>query len=641
METEEKIVNPSEEKEDGRIRYLDKWFADSMLVEEDFYRQAVEDEKFYLGDQWDASDRRKLEQEERPALTYNNIFPIVNLVNGYHRQNRQDIKVMNVRGGSQGVAEVLTAIIKHTKQTKNGDWEISHAHLLGCITGKSYIGINIDYDDDLLNGQLFYEFNHCRDILFDPFGSRYDLADRDFMFRSAWMPISKIRNTYKLKGKDTLEVLAYDRKIASGVETFNYEDATKYQIQEKQDIENYRYRVKECWWKEYQKQKFLINIQNGQVHNVSQLKKGNIERIIFNNPVLRMVERTKPIMHLSQYVGRAELYHTVNPLGGMTNFPVVGFFPYFIDGKCQGIVTQLKDAQREHNKRISQALHHLNSTANSGFTADADAVEDWDDFVEHVAHVGYVKKIKTGKRFEKDHPTELSRGHVELALMGANAMRTISNVNADLLGQDNTETVSGIAIARRQAQGLLGTEIIHDNLRLTLKILGDRSIEAIQKSGAYSREEVLRLVVDEQDTPMAINQKVQGAERALNDLTVGRYETVVTTSIQTPTARFANYMALLEAIKIGVPIPPQLLAKASDWPYKDEIIQGIQQQMAAQAEAKKAEMADKDKDRQLEIMKIREKTSGDMLKDAQKAQMDAVKEFGKGDGKDRSNSKKD
>jgi len=33
LETEEKIVNPSEEKEDGRIRCLDKWFADAMLVE--------------------------------------------------------------------------------------------------------------------------------------------------------------------------------------------------------------------------------------------------------------------------------------------------------------------------------------------------------------------------------------------------------------------------------------------------------------------------------------------------------------------------------------------------------------------------------------------------------------------------------
>lgn len=634
---EEKTENPSEVKQDARIRTLDKWFADSMLVEDSFMRQAREDEKFYLGDQWDPSDKRKLEMEERPALTYNNIFPIVNLVNGYHRQNRQDIKVMNVRGGSQGVSEVLTAIIKHTKQTKNGDWEIAHAHLLGCISGKAYIGLNIDYDDDLLNGQLFYEFNHCRDILFDPFGSRYDLSDRDFMFRSAWMPVEKIKRMYKLKGKDAFEVLAYDRQISSGVETFNYEDAAKYQIQEKQDIEQYRYRVKECWWKEYVRQKFLINIQTGQVYNVSQLKKENIQRITANNPALQNVERVKPVMHLSQYVGRAELYHTVNPMGGMTNFPVVGFFPYFIDGKCQGLVTQLKDAQREHNKRISQALHHLNSTANSGYTADADAVDDWDDFVHHAAHVGYVKKIKPGKRFEKDHPTELSRGHVELAIMGANAMRTISNVNSDLLGQDNTETVSGVAIARRQAQGLLGTEIIHDNLRLTLKILGDRSIEAIQKSGAYSREEVLRLVVDEQDTPMAINQKVQGAERALNDITVGRYETVVTTAIQTPTARFANYMALLEAIKIGVPIPPTLLAKASDWPYKDEIIQGIQAQQQAQAEAAKAEKEEKDKDRQFEIMKIQEKTKGDLLVDAQKAQMDAVKDY----GKDRSNSKKD
>lgn len=624
-DTEEKTV--SKQKDEERVRTLDKWFATACEAEKSFYEQAVEDEKFYMGDQWADEDKQALQKDNKPALTYNYIFSLVNLINGYHRQNKMDIKVHNIRGGSREVAEIFGKLIKHIKQTKNGDWEISYAHLYGLITGKAYLMLDIDYEEDILNGNLFLEYVHHSDVRVDPFGNRYDLSDRDYFFRSVWMPKDRIERLYPGKLEDgDFQVSANDRLSVLGMETFNYKDAAEYQDQSDDDIDTYRYRVKEAWWKEYVEHKCLVNIQTGKVHNVSELHKEQIKRIIINNPQFRGVRRVKTEIHRSRYVGLKELLHDEKPLGGMKNFPLVGFFPYFMRNTCQGIVTQLKDPQREHNKRLSQALYHLNASANSGFTADADAVDDWDDFVEKVTNVGYVKKIKKGARFEKDHPTELSQGHVVLAQNGEVAIKKISGVNSDLLGQDQAETVSGVAIARRQAQGLMTTEIVHDNLRLSLKILGDRKIEAIQKSGAYSREEIIRLVVDGEEDQIEINKKLQGIEKVQNDLSVGTYETTVNVSIQTPTARMANYLSLIEAMKLGAPIPPDVLVQASDWPEKDKILKRMQEQMQQQAAMAKVELEEKQKDRDLEIMKIQEKTQGDMLKDAQKTHLDLLTE---------------
>src|SRR3990167_5052641 len=168
---------PSGLKSEERIRTLEKMFTDAAEVEKDFWKQAAEDERFYIGDQWDAGDRETLTNEGRPALTYNHIAPVVNVVNGWHRQNRLDHKVFPRKGGMGEVAEIMTSILKHIKQSKNGEWEISYAHLMGLVSGKSYLSINLDYDDDPLFGDLYYEFNPCFDILLDPYGMRYDLSD--------------------------------------------------------------------------------------------------------------------------------------------------------------------------------------------------------------------------------------------------------------------------------------------------------------------------------------------------------------------------------------------------------------------------------------------------------------------------------
>jgi hypothetical protein len=159
----------------------------------------------------------------------------------------------------------------------------------------------------------------------------------------------------------------------------------------------------------------------------------------------------------------------------------------------------------------------------------------------------------------------------------------------------------------------------------------------------WQSPEVIIFVVDDTEQEFEINRKSANIDKVLNDLSVGRYGTVVTTSVQTPTVRFANYMALLEAIKMGVPIPPDLLAEASDWPMKEKIVKGIQANMQAQAQARQQDLQEKEKDRQIKIAEIREKTSGDLLKDAQKAQLDAVTNYGKEkkDGNGKQSNRKD
>jgi len=58
----------------------------------------------------------------------------------------------------------------------------------------------------------------------------------------------------------------------------------------------------------------------------------------------------------------------------------------------------------------------------------------------------------------------------------------------------------------------------------------------------------------------------------------GKYQIVLTTKRATPTQRMADFYALMDAAKMGIPIPPDLLIDASDLPNKEAIKEAIRQQ---------------------------------------------------------------
>ena len=69
---------------------------------------------FFEGRQWTEDQLRELEKQKRPKVTMNKIAPLVRLVLGYHRNNRQDIRHIpgNDGAGTVLVADTLTMIEK-------------------------------------------------------------------------------------------------------------------------------------------------------------------------------------------------------------------------------------------------------------------------------------------------------------------------------------------------------------------------------------------------------------------------------------------------------------------------------------------------------------------------------------------------
>lgn len=117
-----------------------------------------------------------------------------------------------------------------------------------------------------------------------------------------------------------------------------------------------------------------------------------------------------------------------------------------------GVVRNLHDPQDEYNKRYSNILAHLNSSAHSGWMNRRSGGANKQQLELVGSKPGIVVEFASLAPTQI-RPVELSTGHFSMLQHGERSILRISGVNAELVGQTTQVTVSGRAIRARQEGG--------------------------------------------------------------------------------------------------------------------------------------------------------------------------------------------
>jgi hypothetical protein len=177
---------------------------------------------------------------------------------------------------------------------------------------------------------------------------------------------------------------------------------------------------------------------------------------------------------------------------------------------------------------------------------------------------------------KREHPPETPVALVQQAEIASEDMKAISNIYDANLGAKSNET-SGIAIAKREAQGATANSHYADNLFKSLSYTGKILIDLIPN--VYDSQRIVRILGPddvEQEVPInAVGYGPGGLPAVLNDLTVGRYDVRVRVGKSFLSKRAEAVAAMTELVKS---LPPQaqtlvldLLVKYSDWPGAEEL----------------------------------------------------------------------
>jgi len=576
----------SKEKEYQLAR--DQWDAYTRARDnghQDYIAVAKRCDAFYRGEQWDAADLSTLDDQGRPALTINTILPTINTVLGEQSTRRADVTFKPRGRGKQDVADTLTKLFLQIADNNKLDWVEATVFSDGLIQDRGWFDVRIDFDDHI-QGEVRITSKDPLDILIDPDAKEYDPRTWNEIFETRWMSLDEIEETYGQKKADKLRITV-EQGSALGTDSIEYEEirygdtysGVEYQqgnttnpeenraLRSVRVIERQYYRLKECM--------FYVDSVTGDMREVPYNWKKKKREAFADEFGLEILTKLVRKVRWTVTADRIVLFDDWSPYD---HFTLVPYFPFWRRGRPFGMVRNLISPQEQLNKISSQELHIVNTTANSGWIVEAGSLSgmDADDLEEHGAETGLVLEFNRGfNPPAKIPPNQIPTGLDRISQKAAINIKQISGISDAMLGTDSPE-VSGVAIRAKQNRGALMIQVPLDNLAKTRQYLAEKVLNLVQ---AYYTEERLVQIVDESDPmkgsdPLMLNEVTPEGE-IINDLTLGEYDVVISTSPARDNFDEMQFAEALQLREVGVPIPDDVIVDYSHLSRKGEVAQRI------------------------------------------------------------------
>lgn len=607
-EIERDTKGPAEKDETRISAESVELFKSAVALEYESRIEAAESEKFYEGDQWPEDVKRDLEASHRACLTINHVEPMVDMLGGYQRQNRQDIKFLPVEGGDQKVADLLTILVKVICDQAGMTAEETQVFEDQVITGRGVFHVYVDDSEDE-RGRVMIEYWPWSDVWFGPH-QRPDLRDCEYAIKARWFSLDAIKQLWPDKAdelgaayslvddNDNLEKTElivhgrqYDISDGKNITPFNAELVS---------IARKEIRVYEILRREYVSVYALTapdgaRVDTAQWPAAEAVKASRIAGVKFKTRNTTRMRRT--IM-----AGMTLLRDEYPDLPAGVSFGVYPAYGKRRSGKFWGKVKAAKDPQREINKRHSQAVDVVNKAAAYGWFYDKETFPNTKakrNFLKSVNSPGFVLELSDSRRMPTKvegvkFPSEMSN----LVVASTEQFREITGVSMQWV--NGAADMTGAALIERRRQGLTANEFLFDNLAATKRMMARDIVAWIKK--IYTPERVARVVMGQaKQAPgaqMMIDQQqvsdftMEDIAKLFDTVDLAQYDVVVGESAWSPTYRRAAFAQWSDLAARGVQVPMRTLVGLSDLPDKDKVLQDIdaQNQAAAQAEKAKADM---------------------------------------------------
>ena len=535
-------------------------FCETHPRQLDFLKRKVIANDFYHSRQWDAADVEELDKQGRPHETINLIKPIIRSASGYQRQSRQATTVLARKGGKEFVADVLSQVARYFEDLSHNRWQEAIWFFYGLINIKSWLSFNIDYTLDPISGDLIMRVEDESMIIEDPQSKAYDLnEDCRFIFKNSWQT------------KEWIEMMFPGVELPkTGDDYLTSDIELKYQEDHKDE-----YLIRECQWKNYVKENWLIELATQERRIVDDKTAAEARK---NKRKYRIIPRIIQKLNLTTYLGSEILQDYADPFNGVTKYSLIRFVPDFVKGECRGEVEDQIGVQKITNKSYSQILHHLNTSANSGHWVEEGSltgrgeVTSKEELEQSGSKSGFVGIYAKGTTPPiKITPTSISQGHIWLAQSGHEIIKRISGINdaTATISPERNKNLSGIAMQQQTAQGLIANEIVFDNFRFSKQIASETLVDFLRMTDVVTVDEMIAICDDKTIAAWGEKYKLTAEQMLLEiqDRNNGRYGIQVDQQQSLPTIMKDHFAILLQAAeKFPGAIPPDLLIEYSQLP---------------------------------------------------------------------------
>ena len=577
----------------------------------DFVVKADRCEKFFAGDQWDNADAAALKAARRPAITINKILSTIGTVLGEQIQNRVEVLFRPSSGSPAEVSEALTKVWMQIAQNNQLPWVRSDVFADGIIRGRGFYDVRLGFNDSM-QGEVRITQLNSKNVLIDPDAEEYDADSWADVFVTKWMSHNDIAVLYseeaaeELKGKNGSDFLYGYDSVEQFRDRFSGEsfDGEPYSAYNQDDRVRRNVRVLERQYRKLDNQLHFVDIETGDMRPVPESWDRNRIADVLGKAG-GALNTTKKLVKRIRWSTTGDSLVLKDEWSPYKHFTVVPYFPYFRYGRTIGLVENLIGPQEILNKVSSQELHVINTTANSGWVVEQDSLANMsiEELEQRGAETGLVLEYKKGAQPpDKVKPNQVPTGLDRVSMKTEDHIKTISGVSDSMQGFDR-EDVAAKAIAYKQQRGMVNLSKAVDNLERSDWILARNVLAIVQEF--YTEPRLITITKDSvthEQEQVEVNQPDPISGTINNDLTIGEYDIVVTSTPSRATLEDSQFEQARAMMEMGVQIPPTVLIENSRLQRRAEIIkmmEGDKESPEAQATEQRKQRAE-----EAEVMKL-------------------------------------
>jgi hypothetical protein len=558
---------------------IDADYSANQSIWQVFWTEATLDTRLEAGDTALMADlNQMLPNNNRGSWYFNRVRPLCNMVSGFQRRNRKSTIVVPLENADQKTADQWTKILLNLYKREGIYETISDAfHQGACISGLNLLHVFMDYTQDPVSGDLKIDNLPYNSFFIDPYFRKPDLSDCSFVWRRSYLSHSACAALMPDKHDEIMELPG--NPTGTGRDgRFQYMPESYGQTQQN------RIAYDEYYYRDYRKQKLLVDKQTGEVMEVTNQQNMDVDTFLNHYPQVTIIEQNVPTVRLAIMIQDKVFYDGIQPLNidCFPFVPVMGYYnpmmPYFYS-RIQGICRSLRDPQMLLNRRIILSADLLESQVNSGFIFKENAVVD----VKHLFQTGQGRIIPLKREAQMTDiapiiPPQIPPSFFQLQETFSKELNMVSGINEELMGSA-LDDKAGILSALRQGAGLTTLQPLFDRLDFSQVLLGELVMKVIQNN--YTPGKIQNLLEGEKPEPLFYQKAF------------GKYHCMVELGFNTESQKQMQLAQMMQMREIGVPIPDESLLDAATIQNKTKIMEVIakQQEQKQQLEQQQAQIA--------------------------------------------------
>lgn len=527
--------------DEALFKTLQDWYRIDQSHSNEWRTQAAKDFSFVAGEQWDPSDKRHLDEQGRPAITFNRVLPIIKSVVGLEINSRQETVYLprNTEPGQIRANEILTAASQWMSDNTDAEDAQTEAFFDACVCGMGWTGFDVRFDEEP-DGLYYEERVNPLEMVWDHTAKEKNLIDARRIFRAYELKLSEVKRLFPKEHEDDLDAIWVHDLVDFGSDPKPIE-VRRMKLDDAKGLDpDHTVFIIHAQWIE-REEMYRVETENG----LQTISKADWE-------LYKAAAENDPELSLDHIIVQKKIYKQAwlgNKLLGKVkdNLCKTGFTYNCITGTPNrtkrtwfGLVEVMRDPQMMANKWLSQTLHILNTTAKGGILAEQDAFEDIRAAENTYAQPDAITWVKRGaiqnKKITQKPGVGLPTGYSQLLQYAVDSIPQVTGINMELLGMRSANQ-PGVLEAHRKQSAMTILAPLMDSRRRFNKMVGRCRLDLIQRF--FSDGRLIRI---------AGQEGVQELRPLLKQDTIGDYEVIVAEAPTSPNTKEQTWYVIQQTL---------------------------------------------------------------------------------------------